>query len=357
MSKVDNRIVEMGFENKGFEKGIKDSQTSLKDFDRGLKNLAGGTSFTPLEGVVNGLAGKFSLLGTVAIGALLKIGNQAVVAGQQLLNSLGPAQIASGFQEYELKINSIKVMLAGGRTKEGLPVTLAMVNEELERLNAYSDQTIYSFSDMTRNIGKFTNAGVDLKTSVQAIKGIANAAALSGANSEEAARAMYNFAQALSAGYVKLIDWKSIENANMATVEFKTQLLEAGVAAGTLEKTADGMYKVLTDGGMDEPINATKMFNQSLEKQWMTADVLTTTLNNYADATTDIGKRATEAATKVRTFKQLMDTTKEALGSGWAMTFEHIFGNFEEATELWTGINNIIGSIIQNSSYSRIDLL
>lgn len=354
MSKVDNRIVEMGFENKSFEQNIKQSQTSLQDFNKALTNTGDGKAFSGLGGVVGGVTSKFSLLGTVAIGALLKIGSQAVVAGQQLLNSLGPQQIAAGFQEYELKINSIKVMLAGGRTKEGLPVTLDMVNSELEKLNAYSDQTIYSFSDMTRNIGKFTNAGVDLESSVQAIKGIANAAALSGANSEEASRAMYNFAQALSAGYVKLIDWKSIENANMATVEFKTQLLESAVAAGTLEKQADGMYKVLSSGRI---ISATKDFNDSLQEQWMNTETLTTTLERYADATTDIGKRATEAATKVRTFKQLMDTTKEALGSGWAMSFEHIFGNFDEATKLWTKVNDAIGGIIQKSSDARNSIL
>ena len=358
MSKVDNRIVEMGFENKSFEKGIKDSQASLKDFDKSLTNIASNSSpLSSLGGIVNGIGGKFSLLGTIGVGALLNIGAQAVTAGQQLVKSMGIDQITAGFSEYELKINSIKVMLAGGMTKEGLPVTLDMVNSELEKLNAYSDQTIYSFSDMTRNIGKFTNAGVDLESAVQAIKGIANAAALSGANSEEAARAMYNFAQALSAGYVKLIDWKSIENANMATVDFKTQLMESAVAAGTLEKTADGMYRVLTGGGMDELIAPTKRFNESLEKQWMTSEVLTTTLTKYADATTDIGAKATEAATKVRTFHQLMDTTKEALGSGWAMTFEHLFGDYDEATKMWTAVSDTVGGLIQRSNDARNDLL
>ncbi len=355
MSKVDNRIVEMGFENKGFEKGIKDSQASLKDFDKSLTNMASNSApLSSLGSIVNGIGGKFSLLGTIGVGALLNIGAQAVTAGQQLVKSMGVDQIMAGFSEYELKINSIKVMLAGGRTKEGLPVTLEMVNSELEKLNAYSDQTIYSFSDMTKNIGKFTNAGVDLETAVQAIKGIANAAALSGANSEEAARAMYNFAQALSAGYVKLIDWKSIENANMATVEFKNQLLESAVAAGTLEKQADGMYKVLSSGRI---ISATKDFNDSLQDQWMNTETLTSTLARYADATTDIGAKATEAATKVRTFHQLMDTTKEALGSGWAMTFEHFFGDYDEATKLWTAVSDTVGGMIQRSNDARNDLL
>lgn len=357
MKNIDKRIVELGFENKGFEEGIKTSQGSLKEFDNSLKKVATGSAFSALGKSVGNVGTQFSALGTIATGALLTIGNQAFMTGQQLVKSLSLDQIMAGFNEYELKINSIKVMLAGGRTKEGLPVTLQMVNDELRKLNEYSDQTIYSFSDMTRNIGKFTNAGVDLETAVQSIKGISNVAALSGANSEEAARAMYNFAQALSAGYVKFIDWKSIENANMATVDFKNQLMESAVAAGTLEKRADGMYNVLSGDGMDEPISATKMFNQSLETQWMTAEVLNTTLGRYSDVTTEIGAKATEAATKVRTFKQLMDTTKEAIGSGWAMTFEHIIGDYDEATTLWSGVSNALGDVIKSSSDARNNLL
>lgn len=355
--KIDKRIVEMGFENKGFEAGVKQSQSSLQDLDRLLSQAGKGTSFSPLGSVVEGVGGKFSLLGTMATGALLKIGSQAVVAGQQLINSLGMEQVNKGFQEYELKIGSIRTMLAGGRDKNGLPVTLEMVNEQLEALNKYSDQTIYSFSDMTRNIGKFTNAGVDLETAVQAIKGISNAAALSGSNSEEASRAMYNFSQALSAGYVKLIDWKSIENANMATVDFKTELLKTAAALGTVKENADGTYQVLTDGGWGLPLSPTKNFNDSLQKQWMTSDVLTQTLTRYTDTTTELGKKATEAATKVRTFTQLMDTTKEALGSGWAMTAENIFGDYDEATKLWSGVSDVLGDIILKSSDARNSML
>ena len=354
MNKVDNRTVELGFENRDFEKGIRDSSRSLADFDKALRNSGNGSAFSGLSGIVDGVTGKFSVFGTMAVGALMKIGSQAVVMGQQLINSFAIQPITAGFNEYELKINSIKTMLASGKTAEGLPVTLEQVNKELEVLNQYADQTIYSFSDMTSNIGKFTNAGVDLETSVQAIKGIANAAALSGASSAEASRAMYNFSQALSSGYVKLIDWKSIENANMATVEFKTQLLESAVAAGTLEKQADGMYKVLSSGKL---INATNGFNESLQDQWMTTEALTKTLNDYADETTEIGKKATEAATKVRTWSQLIDTTKEALQSGWAVTFENIFGNYDEATEIFTGLSNVIGEIVGNSADARNQLL
>jgi len=361
MSKIDERITKVTFDNKQFEKGISESSKSLTDFDSLLSKSDQTTGFGNLSGVVSGVSDKFSALGTIAVGALVEIGRQAVQVGQQLITSLAIEPITQGYEEYELKINSIKTMLASGKDKEGLPVTLEMVNEQLEELNQYADQTIYSFSDMTANIGKFTNAGVDLETSVQAIKGISNAAALSGANADEASRAMYNFAQALSAGYVKLIDWKSIENANMATVEFKTQLLDAAVAAGTVEKTVDGMYKVLTTNNqgktMELAIDATRNFNDSLQYQWMTTEVLTDTLADYASMETEIGKKANEAATKVRTFSQLLDTTKEAIGSGWAQSFELMFGDFDEATEIWTGLSDAIGNMVGASSDARNQIL
>ena len=353
-NKIDNRIVEMSFENKSFEKGISDSTKSLADFDKALKNSGNGSSFSGLSGIVSGISEKFSALETVAVGALLKIGSQLAVAGQQFINTFAIAPIGAGFNEYELKINSIKTMLASGKDEFGDPVGLEEVNRQLEVLNAYADQTIYSFSDMTSNIGKFTNAGVPLNDSVAAIKGIANAAALAGASSSDASRAMYNFAQALSSGYVKLIDWKSIENANMATVEFKTELLESAVAAGTLEKQADGMYKVLSSGDI---ISATQGFNDSLQTQWMTTEALTKTLADYADETTIIGKKATEAATKVRTFTQVIEVTKEALQSGWAQSFELIFGDFNQATELWTGLSDVISGFVQNTSDARNNIL
>lgn len=361
MSKIDERIVEMSFENEKFEKNIGTSSKSLSSFDSQLEKTGKTSGLTSLGGVVEGITGKFSALGTIGVGALLEIGKRATDLGVNLAKSIAIDPILQGYSEYELKINSIKTMLASGKTKEGLPVTLAQVNEQLDELNSYADKTIYSFADMTQNIGKFTNAGVDLKTSVAAIKGISNEAALSGANAEEASRAMYNFAQALSAGYVKLIDWKSIENANMATVEFKQYLLDAAVAAGTVTKTTDGMYKVLTKNGqgrvMDDTISATKNFNDSLAYQWMTTSVLTDTLSDYADETTEIGKKATEAATKVRTFSQLMDTTKEAVGSGWTETFELLFGNYDQATEVWTGLSNVIGDFVQKNSDARNQIL
>ena len=205
---------------------------------------------------------------------------------------------------------------------------------------------------MTQNIGKFTNAGVKLDDAVLAIKGISNEAAVSGANANEASRAMYNFAQALSSGYVKLIDWKSIENANMATVEFKQQLIDSAVACGTLTKTADGMYKT-----SKRNISATQNFNDSLQDQWMTSEVLIETLKRYSDSSTDIGKKAFAAAQEVTKLTQMWDVLKETAQSGWAQTWELIFGDLNQAKAIFTPLTNFFSSIIEAISKFRNSIL
>ena len=323
---IDQKVVEMRFDNKQFENNV---QTSLSTLDRlkkslnmegatkGLENVDAASkklNFSGLSSAVETVQAKFSAFEVMAVTALANITNSAINAGKQMLHSLTIEPVSQGFNEYELKMGSIQTIMAS------TGASLEEVNGYLADLNEYSDKTIYSFADMTQNIGKFTNAGVKLEDAVLAIKGISNEAAISGANTNEASRAMYNFAQALSAGHVKLIDWKSIENANMATVEFKNELLKAAEAAGTVEKQADGMYRVLTKNNqgstMDMTIDATKNFNDSLNYQWMTTEVLVDTLKDYADETTEIGKKAFSAAQDVKTFSQLMDTLKEAVGSG-----------------------------------------
>lgn len=364
---IDERVVEMRFDNRQFESGVQTSLSTLDRLKKGL-NLDGaakgldqlGTAakkcdMSMLGRSVETVQAKFSAFEVVAMTALSNITNSAVNAGKRLLSSLTIEPISTGFNEYELKMGSIQTIMAS--TGESLD----KVNQKLDELNRYSDRTIYSFSDMTSNIGKFTNAGVKLDDAVAAIQGVSNVAAVSGANANEASRAMYNFAQALSAGYVKLIDWKSIENANMATVEFKNQLLEAAVAAGTVEKTTDGMYQVLTKNGqggtMKETIDATHMFNDSLAYQWMTTEVLTETLKDYADETTDIGKKALAAAQDVKTWTQLLDTLKESAQSGWAETWQLIAGDYEEAKTTLRDFSEFFSSIIDGSSEARNSLL
>lgn len=360
MSKtIDERVVEMRFDNKQFESNVQTSLSTIEklkkslDMDgatKGLESIDSAAKKVDMSGLgsaVETVKTRFSALEVMAVTALANITNSVVNTGKQMLHSLTIEPISQGFEEYELKMGSIQtIMMSTG-------ASLEEVNKYLQELNTYSDKTIYSFQDMTSNIGKFTNAGVGLEDAVMAIQGVSNVAAVSGANANEASRAMYNFAQALSAGYVKLIDWKSIEYANMATVEFKTQLLESAVACGTLTKTADGMYKTVKGNVID----ATHGFNDSLQDQWMTTEALVSTLRDYADETTEIGAKAFAAAQDVKTFSQLMDNLKEVVGSGWANTWEILFGDFEEAKELWTGLSQVIGGFIGAQADARNKML
>ena len=359
MSKiVDERVVSMQFDNKHFESNVKTTMSTLDKLKKslnleksakGLENInaaAKNCNLSPMANAVESVKSKFSALEVMGITALANITNSAVNYGKRLISAFTVDPIRTGFNEFELKMGSIQTIMAS--TGESLDT----VNKYLNELNEYSDKTIYSFSDMTSNIGKFTNAGVKLEDAVLAIKGVSNEAAISGANANEASRAMYNFAQALSAGYVKLIDWKSLENANMATVGFKQQLIDTAVAVGTLTKTTDG-YK--TSSGT--VITPTKNFNESLQDQWMTTDVLVGTLKNYADETTDIGKKAFAAAQDVKTFSMMMDTLKEAAQSGWATTWELIVGDFEQGKTLWTKVSGVLGDIIGKSADARNKLI
>ena len=290
MSAVDERIVRMVFDNREFIAKTAQTISSLTQLNKATDQVANNSgsgisamskAFSQAE--ITATQAGFHIRDVwlkVASIFEYQIAGKIVNISKQIANAMTFEGINDGFREYELKMGSVQTIMAG------TGASLQEVNGYLEDLNKYSDKTIYSFADMTNNIGKFTNAGVKLEDAVLAIKGIANEAARSGANANEASRAMYNFSQALSAGYVKLIDWKSIENANMATKEFKDMLLETAAAVGTVEKGADGMYKVLSKsaqgGTMDETISATKNFNDSLSYQWMTTEVLTTALKGYA---------------------------------------------------------------------------
>ena len=360
MSKqIDERVVSMQFDNKNFEKNASTTMSTLEKLKQSLNFSGAAKGFEDMNAAVkkvdmgilaNGVDTvglRFNALYTIADQTLRNITNKVEQTAIQMTKMFTIEPISTGFNEYELKMDSVQTIMAS--TGESLDT----VNRYLEELNKYSDETIYSFSDMTQNIGKFTNAGVKLEDAVKAIKGISNEAAVSGANANEASRAMYNFAQALSAGYVKLIDWKSIENANMATVGFKNQLIATALELGTVTKASDGMYKTLSG----KTFNATRNFNDVLQEQWMTTDVLVTTLGKYADTTTEIGKKASEAATQVKTFSKMMDTLKETAQSGWAQTWELIVGDYAESKDLFTSISNVVGGWIDAMSKNRNTLI
>lgn len=362
---IDSKVVEMKFDNRDFEANVKNTMSTLdklkdklkfKGAEAGLTSIQKASDKIDFSGVSNGLdiaSVKFSAFQVAGITAISNITNSLLGLGKNLINTFAIEPRTQGFSEYELKMGSVQnIMNATGASVEE-------VGRYLDELNTYADKTIYSFSDMTANIGKFTNAGVGLDKAVAAIQGISNEAAISGANANEASRAMYNFAQALSQGSVKLIDWKSIELANMATVDFKNQLIQTAVSMGTLVEQ-NGKYISTTKdatGHVSDAFDATSMFNDSLSSQWLTTDVLVTTLGRYADETTDIGKKAFAAAKDVKTFSMMWDTLKESAGSGWAETFELIFGNFEEAKTLWTGLTDVFGDVISKISTARNTLV
>lgn len=371
---IDDVVVRMKMENDDF---LNKAKKSLQTFDDLTKKMEGSKTvdMSKIADGVENISNKFTLLGSLARNTFDRISNMAIDAGIKLAKAFVLDPIAQGWQEYQLKMDSMKTIMSS--TGE----SITTVKKYLEELNKYSDDTIYSFSDMTSNIGKFTNAGVKLDKAVDAIKGVANVAAVSGANSNEASRAMYNFSQALSAGSVKLIDWKSIENANMATKEFKDELLKTAVAMGEAKDMGNGMYQILSRNSkgkaFEELVSATQNFNDSLSYRWMTTEVLTETLKHYAknvDSMTaaekkayeeelrrkgfneqrikeieELGRKATKAATEVRTWQKLVESLQEAVGSQWAIIFESIFGDMEQATRLWTAINDVASKVIDNT--------
>ena len=362
---IDSKVVEMKFDNRDFEANVKNSLSTLdklkqalnfKGSVKGLNAIDDASKKVNFDGMASGINRVrvgFSAMEVAGMTVISNLTSQAMQLSSSLANMFVFNPPRSGFAEYEEYLGSIQTIQAG------TGASIQEINSYLDELNTYADKTIYSFSDMTASIGKFTNAGVDLKTAVKAIQGISNEAAVSGANTEMASRAMYNFSQALSAGYVKLIDWKSIENANMATKEFKQQLIDTAVQLGTIVEV-EGQYKSVTkdaNGKVSDLFDSTKNFNDSLSSQWMTTEVLTTTLGRYSDETTDIGKKAFAAAQDVRTFSMMMDTLVEAVGSGWTATWRLLVGDFDEAKSFWTEMTNFFSGIIEKSADARNALL
>ena len=359
MSKsIDERVVEMQFDNQQFEKGISTSVKSLDKLKKSLQLDDAGRSFEKLErsaknvrldglaASVDAISSKFTLMGRMSIAWMDNIAHAAVNAGKRIVNALTVDPVRSGFNEYELKMDSVKtIMNATGESVE-------TVSKYLEELNKYADDTIYSFSDMTSNIGKFTNNGVKLSDATMAIKGVANAAAYAGASSQQASAAMYNFSQSLSS-FLSTRDWYSIENANMATTQMKQAFIDTAVELGTLQKTAEGFYKTI-DGKHEVTV---ANFRDTLQYQWGTRDVIVKTLSKYSDTTTELGQKAMEAATQVRTLSKMWDTLKEAAQSGWGQTWEIVFGNIDEATKLFTGMSNAISEVLEKQTKTRNEVL
>lgn len=379
---IDQRVVEMRFDNKQFETNVAQTMSTLDKLKqklnlsktaKGLDNLntaAKNVNMTGLGTAVDTVSAKFSALQVMGVTALANITNSAVNAGKNIVKALTIDPVRTGFSEYETKMGSIQTILAN---TEHQGTKLDDVTAALEELNVYADKTIYNFQEMTRNIGTFTAAGVDLDTSVKSIKGIANLAAVSGSTSQQASTAMYQLSQALATGTVRLQDWNSVVNAGMGGKVFQNALIQT---AAMLDGAAEDV-----EAWQAENIDAFGSFRDSLTQgEWLTTEVLTRTLNQFtmtakegsdeweafkqelmdtgyteaqAEGILKMANTASDAATKVKTFTQLIDTLKESAQSGWAQTWEMFVGDFEEAKKFFTELSDLFGGIINDSADRR----
>ena len=376
MSKtVDERVVSMQFDNKHFESNVQTTMSTLDKLkqklhldgaSKGLENVDAAAKKVDMSGLSNGVEtvrAKFSALDVMGVTALANITNSAVEAGKKIVSALTIDPIKTGFEEYETQINAVQTILANTQSKGS---TIDDVNTALEELNKYADKTIYNFTEMTRNIGTFTAAGVDLDTSVNAIQGVANLAAVSGSTSQQASTAMYQLSQALASGTVKLMDWNSVVNAGMGGQVFQDSLKEPARIHGV---------------AIDEMIESEGSFRETLKNEWLTADILTETLQKFTLTTEGLteeqikanremlrskgyteeqieeifklGNTATEAATKVKTFTQLWDVLKESAQSGWSQTWKLIIGDYEEAKGLLSPLADFLTGFINKMSDFR----
>jgi tape measure domain-containing protein len=384
MPSVDDKVVSMSFESSKFESGVNSAIRAIEKLNQALtfKNAGKGLDDINAAGKridlshigagVDEVSGKLNALRLTAIGVLSNIASKAIAAGTNFAKSFTFEPIKAGFAEYATNLNSIQTILANTQASGA---TLKDVNSALQELNKYSDKTIYNFSEMAKNIGTFTAAGVGLKPATSAIKGIANLAALSGSNSQQASTAMYQLSQAIAAGRVSLQDWNSVVNAGMGGTVFQRALAQTAVSMGTLK---DSSLKLV--GPMKNVSINGEAFRQSIsakpgEKSWLTSDVLTKTLSHFTGDLTDAqlkaegfnaaqikaiqqtAKTAQAAATQVKTLGQVFDVAKETAGSGWAQTFQIIFGDFNEAKKTFTALSNTINGFINTNAQARNKVL
>ena len=374
---VDNKVVRVQFDNQQFERGVRQTTLSLQNLKQSLKMEDSSKSIEKvtsalkninldgLNSALDSIKNRFSVTGMVALNILSSIASRAVFAGQQLVSSFTMTPLIDGLREYELQLQSLQTIYANVSPKG---YSLDDVNASLDELNTYADKTIYKFGEMTRNIGTFTAAGVDLKEATKAIQGLSNLSAMTGATAEQSARGLYQVSQALSTGFFRQIDWMSMDNANMSNAQFKDMLVQIADKRNNNAAT--------------NAINSKGSFRDSLEKQWLTKDVFLEASNilgevvdseeayqnlmkkiidsgyteTQAKQFANMAKMAYESATKIKSFTQLVDTLKESLGTGWADIWRTVIGDLSEAKELWTGVYEKINPFIDASSKARLEL-
>lgn len=397
---VDERIVEMRIDHDKFEAGAKKTISILEKLDNSLSSLGKNNSdgLDQITGSLDKVTNKFSVMGTIGDQVIRNLTTKTMELVSQMTRlgrELTIDQVGAGWSKYADKTSAVQTIMAATAKDIGTKFVdqadqMAYVNAELEKLNWFTDETSYNFLDMVNNIGKFTANGRDLEESVTAMQGIATWAAISGGRVQQASQAMYNLSQALGVGAVTQMDWKSIENANMATYEFKQQVIETAEEIGNLVKVGDGIWQIaegLEGAGQQVTVEG---FRENLRYKWFDSDVLLRVLNTYGEfanvlkdvsnatgktatailqeidsyektgqtaewmlpyiekltsAQYDLGRRSFQAAQEAKTFAEAIDATKDAVSTKWMDIFETMFGDYMSAKGFWTQVSNSLWDI------------
>lgn len=422
---TDERVVQLMLDSKEFDQNAKKSIQSLDDLKKALEfegaskgfeninNAARKVDLSIMDNGIQKVQNHFNALETIATTTLERITNSAIDTGVRLVKSLSTDQLSQGWMQYEDRTTAVqRIMSATSQQFSNQETQMEAVNEQLQKLTWFTDETSYKFNDIVNSIGKFTANNIKLEDATQAMEGISTWASLSGANINEAGRAMYNLAQAMAVGEVKLMDWRSIENANMGTYEFKQTAIETAMALGTLTRQADGLYKTLRGKTATE----LELFSDRLQDGWFSAEVLMQTLSKYGGFTDalnqfmdsvsnsefltanalqiiddyvagtlnmdeamaqtgmgaeeltewlkllgseemELGRRGFKAAQETKTLSEAIDYIKTAVSSGWAQSFQYIFGDYTEAKEWWSEVSEALYTVFVQSGETRNALL
>lgn len=373
-SNVDERVVKLSFDNKKFEENVNQSISTLDKFNDQLRfdNVSDGTARVEAS---------FSAMEVAIFTVINRITNGIIDLGVQLVKSLSVDNITTGWVKFGQKTTSVATLAAqnikiAGKSIDDYTQRMDVVNEQLQKLNWFTDETSYNFTDMVDNIGKFTAAGRDLDESVKAMEGIATWASLSGQNAATASRAMYQLAQALGKGNIQLIDWRSIQNANMDTQEFRQTVLDTAVSIGQLTKEGENY---ITKAGTKFNIN---QFTEQLSSKWFTSDVLIKSLDKYSSAVEQVyeiaqregitasevmekygdqldvfGLKAFKSAQEAKTLADVMNSVKDAVSTGWMNTAEKIFGGYDESKVLWSELADQLYNVFAEGGNFRNQVL
>lgn len=394
MSSVDERVVRMKFDNAQFEKGVEESLDSIDRLNKKLDSTESATAFegiskaadnvdmSGIEKAVDHIADRFSVFGTIATTVLVNIANQAFQTGEALVKSLTVDNIMAGWEKYDQEVQAVQtIMVTLGDT-----TTMEEVEGQLEKLAWFSDETSYSYTQMTDSLAKFISAGMGMEDSVTAVMGLANAAAAAGVSTQKASSAFYNFSQAMGTGYMGLQDWRSIEMLNMATPQFKQNILDSAVALGKLNTTIGDTGETLYYFDKQEDAFSANGLRASLKDRWLDQDVMMDVLKRYGEFSDKVQELQSEydydqasnvikdaeklglvldtfsakafmAAQEAKTFQEAIDATKDAVSTKWKNTFEYIFGNYEEAKVLWTDFSEFLYNLFATSGDERNELL